>query len=776
MAKSTFETDSQVRGLVLCVILSEKQIQSFLVSFGEDGVEIIEQSRAISYSDTKLVARKVDETLQELGEASENVDQVIFGIEHAWIANGDILPEKQKIVTLITDELSLKPQGFVDSLESLLQKQLFVSPRFSEILIEVNDTSLSIAVMIHGDLRGIESIGRSSSFVEDVAEGFARFAATLEPDGVYLPTKIVLTSLDIPEIELRKFQQDLLEVDWAEKSRFLQTPVIDVLARAISAQSIAEEAGKGVAIAMNIPLEVGSMPTVSDQSQKIDSDLSKSDNVPDDFDFQSVMPKEIETEPIVAPEIPNSETAQPTAELSEARSFGVPITSKQLAEIELKSEQLKNDRTLVTDDDDGKESKFSKVVVSLKQFLPRFKRTTKPSFPSKSLSVKKYIAIGVVSGIFAVLVVAFFGLQFMTTAIVSIIPKEKVISKILTLTLDESVSSPDVKSLTIPAERESLTLSDEGTAPSTGTSLVGDPSKGEIEIVNKTEANKIFAKGTEVSTGDLVFTLDEEVEVPTSKVEEDEDESGKVITFGKITVSVTASEIGSQGNIESGTELKVEDFDSSTYSARSATAFSGGEEREVKVVSEKDRTDIQKALRASLLEKANEEFEKKGTNGTRFLPVQNVTVVTAEYNREVGDEASELTLKLEVTAEAISYKNSDLQHITQEILQGEVPVGYALSSSEPEIMSQPKDSSDQKVASDEAQYVIEGNVSTDAIPQFETQELASQIAGKSLTDATEHVQKLETVTSVDIKLKPAILKTLYAKMPSDSQRITIQVQ
>ncbi len=795
MAKTTSEPVAQNRGHVLCVILSENQVQSFLVAYGSDGVEILEQSQAVPYGDTKSVVKRVDDSLQDLGKESENIDQVIFGVEHTWITRGDLAPEKQKIITTIADALSLKPQGFVDSLESLIQKQLHISPRSSEIMVEISQASISIGVVIHGDLRGIEVIGRSASIVDDIGEGFARFAVNLEPDGVYLPTKIVLSSLDVPEDTLRKFQQELLAIDWPSQSRFLQSPAIDVLSRNLSVTIIAEEAGKGVALANDIPV-AADLSSSGEVNEVVNAD---EDEPSEDFDFKpvatSVTPVAAATtgaavatassvtagEAVVSPDLLDTKsgepkTARPKAEFSEAKTFGVPITSKQLAEIELQAVR----KGELPDDSEATAvettSVWSKVLSGVTTLFSRSQATARPASGSHAHNPKRFIVIGVLAGLIALLGLSVLGTVFFSSAVVTIIPNKQLVSKTLSLTLDESATSPDAASLTLPAKQETASLSDESTAPTTGTTLVGESAKGTIEIINKTTSNKIFAAGTEVTTGELTFTFDEEVEVPAAVVEEDPEEKEEVKKFGEATVAVTASIIGSDSNIEGGTELTVASFDSSTYTARATEAFTGGEEREVKVVSEKDRTDIQTAMLQSLLEEVNKEFREKEQNGTRYLPIERVEVVSAEFNREVGDEANEITLKLEVTAETLSYDISDLKLITQEVLQSEVPEGYALVNKEPDILSQPIDPSENEDDEEGVDsFLIKGDVSSAAVPTFENQNLAQDIAGKSIEEATRQLRELDSVKSLSITLRPSLLQNFYSRLPKDQQRIEIKV-
>lgn len=793
MIQTQMDTVVAIGEQVLCIVVTARTVQSFLVSYSSLGVRVLERSPILHYENLQKLVISTDESLRELGKQSEFVDRVIFGVAHAWIGQTDVVKEKQVLLQKITDELTLKPEGFVDSLETLIQKQLLLTPQTSELLIEIDNQQLSVAALIHGDVRGIETVGRSDDITADVAEAFARFAVVLEVDGMYLPSKIKVTSLELSEVELSEYQQQLIEVQWDDRSRFLQQPSIEIISKEIFAETIAVEAGNAAGIASGLKMQradgknadvaegqdtfnfsllsdeelessrpSSEKPNKFSEDRPVDSATLDEDNLDTQVDRETT----IENERATAPEV---------------TSFGVPISSKQLAEMHDFHQDAAESQKNSQDKLNEKKSLVSRMTKFLMQLSNKKRQSTEhgqrnvvttasmhPTHVYSQKNLKKYIAVGVVTGILTLVGLAFVGAIYFTNVTISIVPEAKQVSKDVTLTLDTEAQEPNAESFKIPAKSSTVSLEESFTAPTTGTTLVGDPAKGQVEIVNKTESEKVLQAGTLLRVGEIEFELDEEVTLPAAEATEDGDE--KVTKFGKKTVSVTARKFGSEGNIKKDTEVIVASFATSTYVGKSIIDFSGGEEREVAVVSEKDIESITEAATERLIEKANTQGAESISGSTRMVPISSITISDKKLSREVGDEASELTIDLRVDAQMLTYNVEDLKLIAQEVLSNEVPEGYTLADTDPEILSQPSSSEDATTIQ------LKGNVRSRAIPVFNTEELHSTIAGKSLSEASDALISLDTVASATITLEPAAAQVLYSKVPNTSKRVKVNVQ
>jgi len=297
--------------------------------------------------------------------------------------------------------------------------------------------------------------------------------------------------------------------------------------------------------------------------------------------------------------------------------------------------------------------------------------------------------------------------------------------------------------------------------------VVGDQATGKVTLYNKTEAVKNFDKGTKVSKGDLVFTLDEDVEVASASTKETS--GGKETEYGKKEVTVTAVAIGADYNLEKDTELQVASFDSSTYSASSVEAFVGGSSREVRVVSAADRDQLVEELRKKLLKEAQDEIEESLVEGEYVASVNIDKVDEQVFDAKIGDEIGAVTLDLSVIVQALTYKTEDLKPLAQKVLEDDVPKGYTLADSEPQIMSAPDQESS---ASGKTHLLV--NIAAQAKPSLDLDELKQIILGKSIDEAKQLLTARDDIKSVEIDLIPRIAASLYARIPQDISKVEMR--
>lgn len=725
-----FASNSEgVNKLILCVVLSDASVQSLLLNISLKGTRIVKRSSVIPYTDADNCVVKADEALQELGQESESVNEVLFGLEQSWLSGSAIVESKKSLLHKLTTELSLKPLGFVVQTEALYQHYISHNAHASVILLVFSEQFLSVVVVAQGSLKLTETVGRSENIVADIQEALARYTKKLESS--YLPAKFVCASFVLAETELVQYQQRLLDVEWSSDIPFVQKPTVDVMRSELAISLIAQQAGNAIAASLsNIDPNLLTPRPASPSSESLG--------------FSSVA-----VEKLQKPETAVDES------LSTATSFGVPIKSDQLYRSDEQPQTL--------DEDDGDEllekpSWWKKVTGQ---------QTLQLGSQKKQYNLRTMAIIGVSAGlvVLAVLAVGFVFLFSQVTAV--IVPKSEVVAKDVTLTIDPEAQASDPQNLIIPGVSVGKTITQELTIQTTGVKVVGDKATGEVLIFNKSTSDKVFPEGTVVEHDDVQFVTTEEITVPAAEVKEEG--RTEVKTFGEEKVAVTAYLIGVEGNIAKDVELTVGEFDKSTYSAVSTGEFSGGSSREVRVVAQEDLDKAVAEARAALLEQANSEFSSDSADGVYVLPTGTVAITKTQYSAELEKEANDLSISMTGEVLALSYKAADLKPLAVEVLKADVPTGYELSTEDPEILSEPAENIDNK-----DQVALKASIRATALPKLDETALKNAVAGKPVEEALSTLQGTSGVKSASFVFYPSWAQGLTKNIPTKLERITLE--
>lgn len=721
---------------IICVVLSDSSVQSLLLNISFQGTRILERSKVIPYTDEANCLIKTDESLQGLGKESEKVNEVLFGLEQAWLVADGISEEKKSLLHKISTDLSLKPVGYVVQTEALYQHYLSHNIHASIILIVFSEQYITLVVVAQGQMKLTESVGRSADIVADIKEALARYGKKYE--NTYLPGKFVCASFVLGEPELTSYQQTLLDVTWSDQFPFVQKPVVDVMRPDLAMTLIAQQAGQAIA---------ASMIGTGVATPLMAKETASASATADELGFSQVSPEQFKRT--------NEEDMSATAQ-SNVSSFGIPIKSN------LASTHFDQRATAVhnLDADDEELAIIEKKPSWWKELVPNM---ASGSRPAKTHSIKKMIFIGASAGLVALIAIASIFIYFFSQVTAVIVPKSVPITKEVQLTIDPKAQVSDPQNLLIPGELVSKTVTVDHEIETTGVKIVGDKAKGEVTIYNKTQAEKKFAAGTVIKFGEIEFTADGEITVPAAV------ENGDSLKYGEQKAAVTAFLIGVEGNISKDKDLIVADFDKNTYSAISTVDFSGGSSREIRVVAQEDLDTALTEAKQVAFEEANTAFADDSQNGTYILPTSTIEVKDSRYSAELEQEAEKLSVTLSAQITGLSYQVDDLKPLATQLLASEIPVGYEIDSQDPQILSSPAESVDStdKVA-------LTANISTTALPTLEENKIKQSIAGKPIEEAQTILQSTQGIKSATFVFYPSWAQAVITSIPTALERITIE--
>ncbi|MBI3385539.1 baseplate J/gp47 family protein, partial [Candidatus Gottesmanbacteria bacterium] len=425
----------------------------------------------------------------------------------------------------------------------------------------------------------------------------------------------------------------------------------------------------------------------------------------------------------------------------------------------LEKHQQKIEKEMEEEEEETVERPARKFSLPIK--LPALPKVSLPHFVLPKLPIQRNgIAIGL--GIVGLLII-FLAFWTLHNATVTILANPQTIQKTATVTLDPTATVADSQTSIIPGHKQEKSLSGNKTIPVTGTKLVGDPAKGSVTIYNKSFSPQTFSKGTVFSASGLSFTLDSDATVASAS----ENLVSGTVTFGKITDTVTAADIGPNGNLPAGTEFTFANVGSDMAVARNDAAFTGGTSRNVTVVSRSDYDALVQGLTNDLLNKAKGDLTTSISGGEKLIDQTITTGVTNKtFSQELGQESQMLSGSITVDVTGTSYNNSDLAVLFRQMSAGSLQPGYTVATERTETTVQ-----NVQIKKD-GTIVLAVTLKGIALPAIDLAAIRKDIAGKSLGKAQEYLKRVSGIGGAEFRFRWNILPN---RLPWNSNNISVSV-
>ncbi|MCL5970562.1 MAG: hypothetical protein M1450_03625 [Patescibacteria group bacterium] len=633
-----------------------------------------------------------------------NIKKVVFGFPPNYLEGERISKEVLPYLKKLTSELELTPSGFVVIPEAInfYLEEKEGGPQTS-ILVGVNREEITISHFRGGKLAEQVVIKRSESITRDIENALEGFKEV-----EIFPSKIIL--YDGGDLEAVK--EELLKYPWQTNSKFLHFPKIVTLSTDFCLMSIIEAA-------------------VSELNKNI-----------------TILGSE------------EKETKEKTGEKQAI------LTSQKVSAEEL-GFRKENDFDSLKDTELSEVPKTNKKAFKLslpRISLPSFFRLRQFSFMPISLIKNKLILIALL--IFIVIIGGYLYVSYsLASATLTLIVDPKVFDQEKEFSVNPDIVAVDEINNQIPGKTIETQVSGTKTVTTTGKKIIGDPAKGVITIYNKTGSVRTFDKGTKISAKNLVFTLDDKIDVPSAT------ESGEGLSYGKANISLTAAKIGPEGNLSSQTEFTISDFSSSSYSGRNGQAFSGGTSREVTAVSAKDQDNVTSELTKELKNQAVADLSKKLVSGEKLLEESlNGETVDRKFSVEVDQEAKELTLNLTMKYQVLVYKDSDLGTLIEKIVKSNIPEGYQY------VPEQTTFQISQILSSDEDKAVrFKATFNAKLFPKIDTEKITKDISGLSVKKLDSFVKTIQYVAGYEINFQTP-LSLFQDRLPKLSKNIKVEIK
>ncbi len=718
-----FAKKEEVLEYFFAVNISNEKLIAALWQIEGKQLKILETASG-TYSSLSELSKVTDKLLDSvLGIRDVDPQKILFGVPSTWLKDENLKEDSLKALRDLVKELELTPMAYVESANALihlLEKTDGVPP--TAILVGFEPHHLTVTVVRAGKLDGVKTVSRGDNSAADIEKALLVFTAVET-----LPSKILIYGDNAPELK-----NQLLSFPWMSKLSFLHFPKIDTLQDDIEIKS--------VCLAGASELESNVLYTDSaiteEKNSGIDQNPVKSSLLADEeeVDKEKLESNQQDFSGFVAGDI--------SGQLQEEEPEDLVNPEEDFAEEKELPDPQETNLTVP----EKFEEKPGKKLFTLNRFIPR-KR-----------------------GSFALLVIVFLGL-LITFAAYVLLPKAevkifvepKVVEKDTTVVADPNQKLVDEMAKIIPGQIVNTEVSDSLKDKATGSKLIGDPAKGTVIIYNKTNESKSISKGTTltVSKG-LKFTLDVSATIASQSAAD----SG--ITYGKSNATVTASAVGADGNLPSGSEFSVGSFSSNQVSAKAEGNFSGGTSKSVVVVSSDDQNRLLAELSSKLRKQAQQKLQETESDKKILEEALNEEIVKKTFSKNINDQASEFSLNLTTKYKGTAFEDKDLKLIVSKLVTTDVPNDFELNLEDTETQA------DVSKVEKDGKLIFLARFKAKLLPKIDEAKVKSQIQGKGVTEAENILKGMENVLGSEIKITPALPKFLQ-RLPILSQNIKVGV-
>ncbi len=649
-----------------------------------------------------------EKALQQAQAAAQSPStKVIFGVPDDWIEGGSLHADVAEKLRAVSRTAHLVPTSFVSTVRAIAHSQkLTEGMSLTAIVVGVDHKSCEISLWQTGRLVGVTFKEQLESIPQAIDESIKSFGSI-----EVLPARILLYGAH----NLEQVKQDLLAYPWMQRLNFLHFPKVDIVPEGTAAASVALAGAADIGSAREKTFALGQQTTPSGKP------------------FGFVRGKDIGRQP---QRLPESEPASPRYVAQSTPVVGPPRTA----------EAFKPGVPVRTDPGDSIWERITERV---------------GVWPLRAAIIASML------GLLSVGVAALY--YNLPKATVTLLLTPEVLERDTQLLISPDAREVNVGAKIIPGFRFTASQKAGKTGVASGKKTVGDAAKGEVVIFNKSSTVKKLSKGLTLTAqgSGLKFQLERDIDVASQSATTNTDESVTLVP-GKAKVSVTATEIGDNGNLAAGIEFAVGTFSLDVVKGKSESALTGGTSREVSVVTKQDQEKVVNELSKEMFDKGKDELSQKVAAGQLIIPESvKQEIVKKSFDRDVDKEGSDMTVTLETAIAATAYNETELKELLAQSVASAVPEGF-------ELLTEAVDTETQVArVEDNGKVTLKVHFRANLLPVLRDDEIKQAIAGKTLREARESLLSLPRVAEVSFQLWPKLPEPLL-RLPYRKERLSLQ--
>src|ERR1035437_3344510 len=704
---------------------------------------------------------------EELIPSNIETEKTIFGLKGLWVEDNKINPQYLEKLKHACKELALTPIGFLvlnEAVVTLIQKD--EGAPITALLAEIGKKHITVSFVKAGKILEIKSseIHQSASYTVDT---LLKHFETPE----ILPSRLIV--FDASE----SLAQEFISHQWSKSLSFLHLPQIVNLNLDFDANAMLF----GAAVQMGLGVIQGfrNKKTTGEEIPEFGAQEFSAQTIGEAMPKEELVTEQIEKK---------AETNSNIEQLDEAVSsefFGFvtngdiakePILAKEESKIEaveFPQEVAKEEIEQIPENIMMQEEKQSLPAATMmvwpkvKSVFEKILNITRKA-PLKKLPVssllnfkgKKLILIPVVIAV--LLILGFFLLIFDSSATVALSVTPDISVKNQNVTF--STTSPtDVKNNIIASQFVSISEDGTDTTTSTGTKAIGNNAKGTVTIFSQLSDSKTLSKGTVIQAPNgLSFTLDSNVTISSVGSHS----ADQAVTPSTANANVTAGVIGKESNLPSGTKFTISGFSTSDLVAKNDNPFSGGTSQTITVISKDDAAKLLADLPKKLEDKAKADLTSKLSADITLLPnFVSENVDKKNFDKNVGDQASQVTLTGIVTYQGVSYNKNDILSLALNLFNAK---DITINKDNLNVVVKNITPLDKEVSANL-------NIQALLLPKVADGTLTAQIAGQSSVKAESILSGVTHVSSVSISISPSI-PFMPTNLPGNAKNIKIVIK
>jgi hypothetical protein len=740
------------------ILRHEKTIAVIFEQFGAEA-KVVGEGEAYftkniedaSFEELLTVADKAISKAEEGVPEDAQSLQTLFGLKESWIEEDRIKKIYLERLKKISDELGLVPIGFItitEAITNLLKKE--EGAPLTAILAEIGKTYVTVSLIKAGKIMETKSseIHDNPAFTVDILLKHFEIPEVL-------PSKIVIYNGGDDDLS-----QKFISHTWSKSLPFLHVPQIIALPNGFDAKSLLQGAASKMGFEVISESSLKTLERKDDDipafdtveidksSEKIDENKEKREDagsqneeehavnfVEDEdsiekfgfFENEDVVKMApvkniVETAPIDIEDGNNKSSFDEKAIQPDDTFQTVRLENEE------KTHAVEQENIEIARKRRGSGNIFKKLGKLSNLFLGVLRKTKLPK--------NKTIFIPLVIVFVLVVLFIYFFFTLKTTVVLTLNPKLEEQKQNVVF----SSENTDVNKKIIKGNFVEANVDGSAQISTTGKKETGDKAKGTITFYSRFADGKTIAAGTILtSSNSLDFTLDKAVEIGSASA----DASASPTTADG---NVTASDIGKESNLPSGTKFNVDNLDPGTIIAKNENAFSGGTKKEITVVAKADTDKLLAQVVKDLEGKAIDSLTQKiDSKENVLLPVPiDSTVEKKSFDKEVGSEATKLNLKATITYQGLSYTKNDLISFTKSLIKKELSAKLEIDESNIKVEVQ----NVKKKDTNDVSAVLK--IKAPLLPNLNKTDIAKSIAGEAKNDAKNKLLKMSQVVNVDI--------------------------
>lgn len=761
----------------LALLISAGKIKASIWSLSQQSITILGMGEKTYSSegkeqhlDYKTIRNAVADTIDIACNVAEtDVRETTFGIPQSWMENQAISEEYEEVIEKINKELDVEGVAYVSiphAISFLLQYMHKIPP--TTFLVGSTREGAVLSYVEAGKIVENHHIAWSGSRVgENIAKGIKLFRNLAEqPNSVYL---YGFGNLLLAKQELEKHNWSVNDQVDGEKPLFVSAPQVYVLdehvdiyaVSLVGAKDFAKQEGIKGRLLLDVPQIIIATPLDPNTPPK----------------QQTAAP----TETVIA-----SEHKIPEQQLSEKITSQIPITPTathfgflknadiaQKIDQEVDSEIEEHTDTQILKGDNFNEIRPHELKSTFSHSQPQhytsqdlsdeeveYAVDSKPhrrALGKKPALIMLLILLLVVVGLGVGAVYAYMNIP---QTKVTIFVKPDSLNKNIEITArkDAQLSSSDK---TIPLQEVKIEVAEKLQADATGTNSVGEKADGTVILYNKTTNERSIKKGTVLKVDNLEFETSADVTIASASA------SIQGQTNGRAEIDATARQIGDKSNIKKGTTLAVASFARNEVEAEAKNDFTGGNEKQVKVVTARDISSLRQQLQRAIENKVPELVKTKTAAGEiLFDKAWQQTDPTYKFNKKAGEESSNFEGEGTASITAYVVKEDDIKSLLSQVSVESVPQGYEKQSDSETIEK-------EFIALRNGTLTFKASSSITVIPVLNNDQIISQIVGKKEDAARSTI--LQDTRIFDVSFEHSInLPEFLLSLPQKKQNITIE--